>query len=251
VQSHWALQTEGGSSVVLEINSDVTDKKQVEESLRRLSSYLICVQDEERRRIARELHDSTGQKLIALKMTLDSLGKRNQKLQKEASFSECVGLIDEATREIRTLAQLLHPPLLDDAGLAVATRWLVDGFSKRSGIVMDLSLPPELGRMPENVETALFRIIQEALNNIHQHSGASRAMVEIMRTASTVTLRVKDNGKGMREILDPGSKNPSPMLGVGIQGMKERLTQLGGTLEIVSGRNGTTVTAKVPNRPEQ
>jgi len=251
VRSHWALQTEGGSSVVLEINSDVTHKKQVEESLRKLSSYLIRVQDEERRRIARELHDSTGQKLIALKMTLDSLGKRNRKLQNEASFSECVGLIDEATREIRTLAQLLHPPLLDVAGLAVATRWLVDGFSKRSGIVVDLSLPPDLGRMPENVETTLFRVIQEALNNIHQHSGANRAMVEIIRTASTVTLRVKDNGKGMREGLDPGSKNPSPMLGVGIQGMKERLTQLDGTLEIVSGRNGTTVTARVPNGPEQ
>lgn len=251
VRSHWALQTEGGSSVVLEINSDVTHKKQAEESLRKLSSYLIRVQDEERRRIARELHDSTGQKLIALKMTLDSLGKQNRKLQQEASFSECVGLIDEATREIRTLAQLLHPPLLDHAGLAVATRWLVDGFSKRSGIAVDLRLPPDLGRMPENVETALFRIIQEALNNIHQHSGASRAMVEIIRTASTVTLRVKDNGKGMREILNPSPKNPSPMLGVGIQGMKERLTQLDGTLEIVSGRNGTTVTAKVPNRPEQ
>jgi len=251
VRSCWALQTEGGSSVVLEINSDVTDKKQVEESLRKLSSYLIRVQDEERRRIARELHDSTGQKLIALKMTLDSLGKRNQKLQKEASFSECVGLIDEATREIRTLARLLHPPLLDEAGLALATRWLVDGFSKRSGIVVDLSLPPDLGRMPENVETALFRVIQEALNNIHQHSGANRAMVEIIRTASTVRLRVKDNGKGMREVLNPASKNPSPMLGVGIQGMKERLTQLDGTLEIFSGRNGTTVTAKVPIRPEQ
>jgi len=101
------------------------------------------------------------------------------------------------------------------------------------------------------VETALFRIIQEALNNIHQHSGANRAMVEIIRTASTVTLRVKDNGKGMCEILNPGSKNPSPILGVGIQGMKERMTQLDGTLEIISGRNGTTVTAKVPNRPEQ
>jgi len=251
VRCHWALQTEGGSSVVLEVNSDVTDKKQVEESLRKLSSYLIRVQDEERRRIARELHDSTGQKLIALKMTLDSLAKRNHKLQKEASFSECVGLIDEATREIRTLAQLLHPPLLDDAGLAAATRWLVDGFSKRSGIVVDLSLPPDLGRMPENVETALFRIIQETLNNIHQHSGANRAMVEIIRTASTVTLRVKDNGKGMCAISDLGSKHPSPMLGVGIQGMKERLTQLDGTLEIVSGRNGTTVTARVPNRPEQ
>lgn len=249
VRTNWALQKEGGYSLVLEINSDVTGKKQVEESLRKLSSYLIRVQDEERRRIARELHDSTGQKLMALKMTLNSLGKRNPKLQAEPLLAECVDMIDGAMREIRTLAQLLHPPLLDEAGLAVATRWLVDGFSKRSGVVIDLTLPSDLGRMPENVETALFRIIQEALNNIHQHSGADRAKVEISQTASIVTLRVKDNGNGIREILKPGSASASPILGVGIQGMKERLAQLDGTLEIVSGKNGTTVTAKVPNRP--
>jgi two-component system, chemotaxis family, CheB/CheR fusion protein len=251
VRSHWALQRGAGSSVVLEINSDVTEKRQVEESLRKLSSHLIRVQDQERRRIARELHDSTGQKLMALKMTLNSLGKRNPKIQGEASVSECVSLVDEATREIRTLAQLLHPPLLDEAGLAVATRWLVDGFSKRSGIVVDLLLPPDLGRLPENTEIALFRIIQEALNNIHQHSGADGARIEVTRTSEFVTLQVRDNGKGMREILDKGSTSASPMFGIGIQGMKERLSELNGTLEIVSGKNGTTITANVPCRPEQ
>lgn len=251
VRGHWALQREGGSAMVLEINSDVTDKKQTEESLRRLSSRLMHVQDEERRRIARELHDSTGQKLMALKMTLQTLVKRNPKFQREPAVSECIGLIDEGAREIRTLAQLLHPPLLDEAGLPVATRWLVDGFSKRSGIVIDLLLPADLGRLPENTEIALFRIIQEALNNIHQHSGANRVSIEITRTASAITLQVRDNGKGMQGILDTGSTNATPVFGVGIEGMKERLSELKGTLEIVSGENGTTITANVPNQLEQ
>ena len=153
---------------------------------------------------------------------------------------------DEAIQEIRTLAQLLHPPLLDEAGLAMATRWLVEGFAKRSGVAVNLVLPPALGRFPQNVEIALFRIIQEALNNIHRHSGADKAEIEITETKSSVTLRVVDNGKGFRS--EPSEE--SPAFGVGIQGMRERLMELGGTLDIASGKKGTTLTATVPNHSE-
>ena len=246
IQSRWALQKEAGTTLVLELNSDVTEKKLSEGRLRKLSSYLIRVQDEERRRIARELHDSTGQKLAFVKMGLDSLGKQADLERHASALSESVKFIDEAIQEIRTLAQLLHPPLLDEAGLAMATRWLVEGFAKRSGVAVNLVLPPALGRFPENVEIALFRIIQETLNNIHRHSGADKAEIEITETKESVILRVVDNGKGMRS--EPSEENP--VFGVGIMGMKERLMELGGTLEIASGKKGTTLTATVPNHSE-
>ena len=246
IRSRWALQREAGTTVVLELNSDVTEKKLSEGRLRKLSSYLIRVQDEERRRIARELHDSTGQKLSFVKMGLDSLGKQADLERHASALSESVKFIDEAIQEIRTMAQLLHPPLLDEAGLAMATRWLVEGFAKRSGVAVRLVLPPALGRFPQNVEIALFRIIQEALNNIHRHSGADKAEIEITETKSSVTLRVVDNGKGFRS--EPSEE--SPAFGVGIQGMRERLMELGGTLDIASGKKGTTLTATVPNHSE-
>ena len=246
IQSRWALQREAGTTVVLELNSDVTEKRVSEGRLRKLSSYLIRVQDEERRRIARELHDSTGQKLTFVKMGLDSLSKQTDLERHASTLSESLKFIDEAIQEIRTLAQLLHPPLLDEAGLAMATRWLVEGFAKRSGVAVNLVLPAALGRFPQNVEIALFRIIQEALNNIHRHSRADKAEIEITETTDSVTLRVFDNGKGFRS--EPSEE--SPPFGVGIQGMRERLTQLGGTLEIASGKKGTTLTATVPSLSE-
>lgn len=230
---------------------DISDRKQVESKLRQLSTYLMRVQDEERRRIARELHDSTGQKLVALKMSLNALGKRpDLKAAGKAALAESARLVDDATQEIRNIAQLLHPPLLDEAGLTVAAQWLVNGFSKLSGIKVDLSLPADLGRLPEHTEIALFRIIQEALNNIQKHSGADKAEIELTRTADFVSLRISDNGKGFPAELHPDSTDVSSAFGVGIQGMKERLSHLGGALEVASTKSGTTLTARVPNRSE-
>jgi two-component system, chemotaxis family, CheB/CheR fusion protein len=254
VQSRWALRREAKSSVVLEINSDITAKKRSEENLRKLSTYLIRLQDEERRRIARELHDSTGQKLILLKMNLEALTTQlDADPRKVPRVSESIKLVDEATQEIRTLSQLLHPPLLDEAGLAVAAKWLIDGFSERSGIKVNFHMTENLGRLPQNVEIALFRITQEALNNIHRHSGADKAEVSVSEAHGQVTLKIADNGSGFRPGLHPSELEASPPVGVGIQGMKERLSQLGGTLEITSGKKGTTITAKVPhqNHPDR
>jgi signal transduction histidine kinase len=224
---------------------DVTEKKQFEASLRELSATLIRVQDEERRRIARELHDSAGQKLAFAKMGLDTLTRHSDLKNHVTSLTECLNSVDEAIKEIRTLAQLLHPPLLDEAGLAAATRWLADGFSQRSGVAVDVKLPTELRRLPQNVEIALFRVIQEALSNIHRHAEASKVEITISGNSKSVTLKIGDNGRGMG---DPSQVPPA--FGVGIQGMRERLAQLGGNLEITSGKKGTTVTATVPNLPE-
>ena len=243
IQSRWVARDEGGSPVVLEINSDITDKKHTEASVRELSSYLIRLQDEERRRIARELHDSAGQKLAFAKMSLDTLVKQRDLGGNSSSLTESVKSVDEAIREIRTLAQLLHPPLLDEAGLGAAVGWLADGFAQRAGVTVDVKFPPALRRLPENVEIALFRVIQEALGNVHRHSEATKAEISLADNSGSVTLRISDNGKGMKV----NSSRETPAIGVGIQGMKERLAQLGGTLEISSGSSGTTITATVPN----
>jgi PAS domain S-box-containing protein len=246
VSSRWALLKENqGAPVSFEINTDITDKKRSEESLRQLSGYLMRVQDEERRRIARELHDSTGQKLVALKMDLEALAK--SKTGNQSALSEAVKLVDEATGELRSLAQLLHPPLLDEAGLVSAAQWMVEGFSSRSGIKVDFEVSPQWPRLPQNVEIALFRIIQESLNNIRKHSQAKKAKIELIGDVDKVTLQVSDDGTGMpEEVLTSTAEERAP-LGVGILGMKERLSQLGGTLEVSSGKKGTTIKAVVPN----
>lgn len=245
VSSRWAIQRDGGPPAILEINTDITDRKFYEESLRQLSTHLMRVQDEERRRIARDLHDSTGQKLVALKMQLTQLGQSQEGAGKDA-FQEQMKLLDEAVQEIRTLSQLLHPPLLEEAGLASATRWLAESFGERAGLQIDLKLDDELERLPESVEIALFRVIQESLNNIHRHSGADRVSIELNNGAKSLVLRISDNGKGLPPEIMSGIPGKRATFGVGILGMRERLSQLGGTLSINSTRKGTVVEAKVP-----
>src|SRR6266478_375884 len=220
--------------------------KQSEETLRRLSAYLMTLQDEERRRIARELHDSTGQKLAAAKLQLDSLVKSGNIKPHERIVAEASQWIDECFQEVRTLSQLLHPPLLDEAGLISATRWLVDGFSDRSKIQVDLALPPDIGRLPENVEIALFRVVQESLSNIRRHSGATKAQIKLARHDGHVRLEISDNGKGIPPQLLAKSGRINQVVGVGILGMRERLAQLGGHLDIDSTQAGTTVKVSVP-----
>jgi len=251
VDSRWALQLTGRDSyVILEINSDITQRKTSEESLRQLSGYLMRVQDEERRRIARELHDSTGQKLVALKMNLSLPGEQtNGKAQSRTA--ENIALVDEALAEIRSLAQLLHPPLLDEAGLISATKWLTEGFGQRAGIEIELNFESEIARLPESVELALFRVIQESLNNIHRHSGAQKARIELRRDEDKIILEIRDDGKGLPVEMVNGTSRSKPVLGVGVLGMKERLIQLGGTLEIQSGKKGTIVRALLPLPAEE
>jgi two-component system, chemotaxis family, CheB/CheR fusion protein len=249
VSTRWALlQEEGAAPAVLEICTDLSAQKQYEENLRHLSAYLMRVQDEERRRIARELHDSTGQKLAAMKMSLDLLARTSDPKSKGgAAIGECVALLKEANQEIRTLVQLLHPPDLDAAGLIPATRWLVKGFSERAGIPVDFDAPSKFDRLPQDSELALFRIVQECLTNIHRHSGAYKAEIRLTQAPEAVRLEIVDNGKGMSPDGPPKQGAEQQSFGVGILGMKERLSLLGGRLEISSGKQGTTVRAIIPN----
>lgn len=213
-------------------------------ALRRLSARLIRLQDDERRRFARELHDSLGQYLAAAKINLDML-EFNQ-ANGQTSLSEVQDLIDRAIAETRTLSHLLHPPLLDTAGFASAASWYVQGFAKRSGIKASLEMPENLTRLPESVETALFRIMQEALTNVHRHSGS--IAVEIVLTTDQVnaTLVIKDFGSGIpKETLDRFSR-AGTNVGVGLAGIRERIKELGGTLDIHSSSTGTTLTASIP-----
>jgi PAS domain S-box-containing protein len=247
VDSRWALHTEGTNTVILEINSDVTERKHSEENLRQLTAHLLRVQDEERRRIARELHDSTGQKLVALQLSLGALESGAQlKDKQKASLIDAMNLAHETVSDIRTLSQLLHPPMLDEAGLGSAIRWLVDRISDRSGLKLDVEISHSLGRLPEPVELALFRVVQESLNNIHRHSKANRGKIRLEIADSTATMQISDNGRGMSKELLENGKDKKFSVGVGILGMRERLSQLGGRLEIASGKKGTTVTAIVP-----
>jgi PAS domain S-box-containing protein len=238
VHSRWSLHRDSDQQTILELNTDITERKRYEEQLRKLSGQLLQVQDDERRRIARDLHDSTGQKIVALKMFLA------EKKPTARSREEQNQLADEILSEIRTLAHLLHPPLLEEAGLLSATRWLVDGFSSRAGIKVRLDIPDQLDRLPSHVEIALFRVIQEALNNIHRHSGAGEAQVTIQKVKDSLLLKVSDDGHGMKMPVSPSSANRA--LGVGLLGMRERLSQLGGRLAINSSGNGTSIEAEVP-----
>src|SRR6185437_8326540 len=213
-------------------------------ALRKLSSRLMRVQDEERRRIARELHDSLGQYLAAAKINLEVL---STELKNDFGYlTEAQQLIDRAISDIRTLSHLLHPPLLDEAGFGSAARWFVEGFGKRSGIVTRLRMPSNLDRLPPEIETALFRILQEALTNVHRHSGSRNVEIRLTLYQSVVTLAIEDNGKGIpQDVLERFSKS-GLNLGVGLAGMRERVKELGGRLELESGKTGTRLKAIIP-----
>ncbi|HEX4488972.1 MAG TPA: histidine kinase [Terriglobales bacterium] len=219
---------------------------QEEQSLRELSGRLLRLQDEERRRLARDLHDSTGQKLVALTLEMGMLETQLAAVSPAVAktLEECRQLADEVTTDIRTLSYVLHPPLLDEAGLSSAAQWFVDGFVRRSKIHVDLNLPPNLGRMPQDLELTLFRILQESLTNVHRHSGSTTADVRISIADGQVTLEVKDAGKSPISV-SLGQKSVE-LLGVGVRGMQERVRQLGGRLELRSGADGTVMRATLP-----
>jgi PAS domain S-box-containing protein len=248
VRGFTAKDNLGNVTALVGTAQDITERRRAEERIRSLSGHLLQLQDEERRRIARDLHDVTGQDLVALSTTLGSLHATTPASSRKSRkvISQCQAVADRCIREIRTLSYLLHPPMLDEAGLEDAIRHYVSGFAERTGIEVTLRLASNFGRLAQEEEMAFFRVMQESLVNIHRHSGSFTASVLLDRTPREIRLEMNDRGRGI-----PGSgkgrSNGVPFAdGVGIQSMRERMKQVGGQLEIDSGPNGTTVRATVP-----
>lgn len=216
-------------------------------SLRRLSIQLMRSQDEERRRIARNLHDSLGQHLASIKMSLDSL---SSDASDKDVLPAALKSVEQCISETRTLSSLLHPPLLDEVGFSSAARWYTDEFAKRSGIKLALELPDEgIDRLPELTRIALFRILQESLTNVHRHSASSSVEVRLKVNHQAV-LTVRDFGRGMPAELLQGSQTNGQHFGVGLSGIRERVHDLGGTFEIQSSGNGTLIAVSIPLAPQ-
>jgi len=254
--SGTVVQNDQGAAVrMVGTDTDITERKLVEQELQHLSARLLDLQDQERQRIARELHDGTAQNICAIGLNLEYLMKSLVALpvRFQQAFSECKALCDQSLREIRTLSYMLHPPVLDKAGLHAAVSWYLDGFTKRSGIDVDLIATRDVGRLPPEIEMDLFRVVQECLANVHRHSGSRTAQVWMERQTSQVVLRVQDHGRGMPAKTAPGQwtePDDSRSFGVGLSGMRQRLRHVGGHLEIFSNNQGTTVTAVVPLRTQ-
>jgi len=257
---------DNGEPVYTAIARDITDRLRIEEELRRsrdelelrvlqrtaelreLASHVVKLEDEERRRIARELHDGTTQTLVALSAELTGLEKSLREpdatVLRKVRYSR--ELVKQSLDEIRTVSYLLHPPLLDELGLDTALRGFVEGFSARSEIQVSLNLPPNMGELSRDIQLAIFRVVQESLTNIHRHSGSRSASIHLTMTPDRLTLEIADQGRGMAPVL------PISRAGVGIYGMRERIRQLGGHCEIESSARGTTVRAILPTtRPDR
>jgi two-component system NarL family sensor kinase len=225
---------------------EVTVRRDTEAKLRELSLTVLRLQDEERRRVARDLHDTVGQTLTVLKITLSTLENAVARYPQTASFfADLNSLADQALREIRTTSYLLHPPLLDEAGFASAASWYIEGFNKRSPIQVRLHLPEGV-RLPAPVEIVFFRVLQESLTNITKHSGTATVDVTLQVGENETTLSVQDYGKGISPARITRMNHTGSDVGVGIAGMRERLKELGGRLEIQSDPTGTILTASVP-----
>ena len=214
-------------------------------TLRHLSARLMRLQDEEHRRIARNLHDSLGQYLATIKMNLDLLS-RSDTPNKDEVLSATLESVERSIAETRTLSFLLHPPLLDEVGFVSAASWYTDEFAKRSGIKVKLDLPDGIDRLPELTEIALFRILQESLTNVHRHSGSSSVEIGLTVGENQVLLRVRDFGRGMPARLRQGSDLNGVYVGVGLSGMRERVTDLGGSFDIESNLQGTAIIVALP-----
>jgi signal transduction histidine kinase len=228
---------------LVEIERAERASQESQESLRQLSARLLQVQDGERRRISRELHDSLGQSLVLAKMNLAPLAENKM-------LGEIIGqslkYLDQSIAETRTISYLLHPPLLDDIGFASAAEWLVEGFAQRSGIEAKIKVSDRDVRLPHSVELTLFRVLQECLTNIHRHSGAVRADVTYDLKPREAMLKVRDYGKGMASDILARFRDGNSHDGVGLAGMRERVYEQGGRLEITSDGGGTAVTVRLP-----
>jgi signal transduction histidine kinase len=247
LKSIFPIAWEGDSVTQLGIVvQDVTGLKRAETAVRRLTGRLLQIRDDERRRLARDLHDSLGQTLTAAKMNLSYLGRDTSSMDERGrnAVMESRDLIDGSLKEVRTLSHLLHPPMLDEVGLVPAIRWFASGFAERSTIQVDLDLPTDLARMRTELETAVFRTVQESLTNVHRHSGSATATVRVETEGDQLHVFVIDQGRGIAP--ERLSSRQDATLGVGLLGMRERLRQLQGEMEIISSGQGTTIHAIIP-----
>jgi PAS domain S-box-containing protein len=221
------------------LREEISVRQKAEQGLRQLTGRLLTLRDDERRRIARDLHDSAGQLLTATTMSLAVAGRDASVMSPAAvnALTEASNLVQQTMKEVRIVSHLLHPPLLDEAGLGAAIREYLEGFSKRGDIEVELIVLDDFGRLPVDLETAVFRVIQECLTNVHRHSGSKTAKVELSRTANEVRVEVADKGRGIE------TQKPA---GVGLRGMRERVAQFGGQLEVSSNESGTAIVAKLP-----
>jgi signal transduction histidine kinase len=221
-----------------------------EESLRHLTSRLLQMQDEERRKFSRELHDSLGQYLAGVKMNLEMFARSDPKTRQEEVLTNAIQLLDQSISETRTISHLLHPPLLDEVGFVSAAKWYVQGFSERSGVAVDMDIQDGQGRLPRALELGLFRVLQESLTNIHRHSKSSKAEVKLNSFPNEVVLQVRDYGNGMPAESLRQFKNKGTNLGVGLTGMRERVRELSGRFDIQSGPQGTLIRVSFPLRED-
>jgi len=251
LKSFFPILTEGEAVTQIgAVVQDITELKRAENTVRWLSGRLLQLRDDERRRLARDLHDSLGQTLTAIKMNLSYLARDTSRLDERGrnAVTESLELIDGCLKEVRTISHLLHPPMLDEVGLLPAVRWFATGFAQRSGIEVQLDLPASLRRLPSELEIAVFRVVQESLTNVHRHSGSSIAVIRLEVDSGRIRLQVIDHGRGI-----PPQKlsyrNENDTVGVGILGMRERLRQLHGRMEITSSEGqGTNVQVTIPLR---
>ena len=235
------------SSRIVVAHEDITEVKRAQQDLARLSSRLMQVQDEERRAIARELHDTTAQNLLAIGLNAARLREPIAAAGEKALrvLAETLDLSEQCLEQVRTLSYLLHPPLLDEMGLASALRWFARGFTERSNIDVKVNLVEDSGLpLPREIATALFRVAQEALSNVHRHSGSATALITLHRREDVIRLDIADRGRGLKGPINAGGGVQA--MGVGVSGMRVRLEQLGGRLEIESDASGTCVVAIVP-----
>jgi signal transduction histidine kinase len=225
------------------LESELVERERMEENARRLSGRFLQLQDEERRKFSRELHDSLGQLLAMAKMHLFELLEKNPN---DNLLTEIDKLLDQSITETRTISHLLHPPLLDEVGLSSAFRWYLDGFAQRSGIQVSADVPEDLSRFPRPVELALFRVLQESLTNIHRHAKSPRAEVSLHQSDEGITLRIQDFGRGINRETLRNFINTGTRVGVGLAGMRERVREQGGHLDIHSDSNGTILKVTIP-----
>jgi signal transduction histidine kinase len=224
---------------------DITARKEAERSLQQLSGRLLRLQDEERRRIARQLHDITAQNLAVLRMNLSRISRFAVDPEIKDSVAESIALTEQSIGEIRTFSYLLHPPLIDEAGLLPSLRWFARGFQERSGITVKLTAPEELDRLPSELETAVFRIVQEALTNIQRHSGSAVADIRLEKEPRSIRLEIEDKGHGLPAHLRD-QQEALMASGVGIAGIRQRVRELGGKMQIESEDRGTRIVVNLP-----